>query len=282
MNETKEYGMESELNIFETLTSATFDLAEIMSQGHDEKQKFSFDNESSYNETVNDSNNYFDIIDTGPGFLFRIEKGISTFCIRAIECENLNVSYNELLKGDKLLLSKLKIKELDQLDSVDFFKTENLEILTSMNELFNRRFPINEEVLCNISDPGFSWWLDLNEFDLKVYFNSHGLDRSQRFTRLGPIGNQKILIILFQKLFASLANNLKINQLSCDDKILSIGVASKDNLAFRIFKDIFLFGKYSLNEDVLELEKISPELNYCLYEISQKRKFWLKIEKIIG
>lgn len=217
----------------------------------------------------------------GPGLIFKIERTSGTFCIRAMAASEIATSLEKLLDGDEKLLEKMKIDEAI-FDELYFFETQNLdraEII--VDQMANRRFPLDEDVLCNISDPGFSWWMSLEEGGFKIYFNSHGLNRAKRFMQLGPLGDGSIAALRFSQLEKHLRNLFAIESLKANDKAINLKALNKEDRAFYQFQAIFTDG---VGEDLIEDLARTPEgrtLYYYLQEIADLRRFWLVIDNTL-
>ncbi len=217
-----------------------------------------------------------------PGLLYRVEKGANTFCIKGVVSDNLRKDYKRLLAGNVELIGRLKIENPDDLNDLFFFQVDDFYYADQIRkDLFNRRFPTEEDVLCNLSDPGISWWLDYSNRHIAVYFNSHGINRQQKFTQLGPIGNMEKLCRLFNENMELVCRLFDVSEFVCTEKCLSIIVRKENDYFFNPLVQIFLNGEYSLVEDIFQLSHYSPTLHSYLYELSLKRKFWLIVESFI-
>ena len=76
---------------------------------------------------------------------YDIEAGINTFIIKKVE--------------DKETAKTFEVSSRKYLDLI-------------VQVLFNKRFPYQEELVFNISDPGYSWWLEECENGLNIFLNS--------------------------------------------------------------------------------------------------------------
>ena len=267
--------MRSDLNLFDELTQATLELNEKITSNENFEIKSS---RSSLDDWIEDT-----LAPSSPGILFKVECGISTFCIKGVTTENLLESYSTLLDFDEELSSTLKIETEEELSQVLFFPVDDIYYAELIKkEILNRRFPIKEDQLFNISDPGFSWWFDFSDEHISVYFSSHGIDREKEFLRLGPIGNGDILCKAFNNNMDILCKLFDISEFVCTDKNLSIIVRQPDDYFFLPLKDVFINGHYDPYEDVFGMSKYSPELHSLFIEFANKRRFWIVVENFIN
>ncbi len=229
------------------------------------------------------------------GLLYHIDKGINTFCIRGFVSEdvphilpilkNLELAVDDSSKQCRIeLLNILKITNDQDLNSIQFFPTlhpEEAEVI--FDQMIGRRFPYNEEILCNLSDPGFSWWMDVGTNRFQIYFKSHGIERSEKLIRLGPIGDAVVAIKHLNRICETLQKLFSINELVCNDKTFALGTSDTDNPHFNSFRDIFWQGKedQSLNNEIANSIPDANGTTLMLYfrEISLLRTFWIDIQK---
>jgi len=212
----------------------------------------------------------------GVGLLYKLEKGISTFCIRAVVSEDLAWDKESLERGDVELERSLKIKEEEDLEHVGFFKCEDLAIAeTIFDQLINRRFPRQEAMLCNLSDPGFSWWLDLSENALRIYFQSHGIERDDSLIQLGPLGDPMIAARRLSRSLSFMKNIFPVNEFSATDKAFMVSCTSSGLDAFKGFKDLILKGEDTLLKNQ-QLVSIDPTFSLYLRELAGLRRFWIQ------
>lgn len=225
------------------------------------------------------------------GLLYRLDKGSNTFCIRGVISEDINTLMSQL-KNDssadqslkKELFHNLKISNPLELNDLNIFYTSSMELAEVIfDHIIGRRFPYNEEMLCNLSDPGFSWWMDVGFNRFQIYFKSHGIERSEKLIRLGPIGDASVAIKHLSSLCDYLGLIFPINEISCSDKSFAIGTSQPDSVAFLHFRDLFWQGKNNtfFNDDTPHSIPISVQKTINLYfkEISAMRTFWIEIQK---
>ncbi len=216
-----------------------------------------------------------------PGLLFYVERGASTFCLRGIATDDIEYSAEEFLKGDKKIEKKFRASCDEVSDQLLSFITEDAheaEVLVDL--IFNRRYPNQEDVLCNISDPGFSWWLNDNGNSFNIYFQSHGIERAQNFTRLGPLGDSILSSRRLKDALPHLRESFSINEFSSDRKSFSISSAAREesDTSFNDFKDLFLSGSKPLSRDFFPDSTHGLTLYLFFKELALTRRFWLLVE----
>ena len=212
------------------------------------------------------------------GIIFVIANSGSSFSIRGEVVESIAEAFEFLRSGDRELVEKLCLdaKNLD-LSTVEYFATKNLEQAeVIVDGLFNRRFPVDEDILCNLSDPGFSWWLDDKSEGLSIYFKSQGLDRSQNYVRLGPVGDSAIATIYFEELGRKLKGLIPFREFYCSEKEFLLSPVDVNNKNYQALKEVFLRGTPPCQ---LEMSQriLGKTLYFYLDGIAALRRFWLHI-----
>lgn len=224
-------------------------------------------------------------IPDGPGVIYHVQKSTSVFVIRTMVSANMREDLNLIFEqpenypslrllegGDKEISHKLK-----------FFIVENpsqAEIIH--DQLHNRRFPINEEMMCNLSDPGFSWWLTKKERGFQLAFTMSV--SSHDTIKIGPLGDRELALKNFHAfeqlvLDAGLKMNIqnemnRVQFADCEEFILE---ELKDIFEFgaitQTLKDIFkILSKKCSNKNALE------ETWFYLQELAAMRRFWIQIQ----
>ena len=217
------------------------------------------------------------------GLVFKIDHSSSTFCVRGIKSLNINETIHELMNEDENLLKRLKIREKEELARVHYFETKSIEQAEIISEyIINRRFPIHEEMVCNLSDPGFSWWCESGESSLKVYFKAQSVERDTDFIRLGPIGDRGIAAVKLALCEGLVKKLFSIAEYSSTEKSFEIKAVNPKDENFLKFKNIFEKGQFDfdINEDELSLEH--QRLGVFLEELAVVRGFWISVEELIS
>jgi hypothetical protein len=208
-----------------------------------------------------------------PGLIYRIDDGGSTFCIRAIATTNIDEEFNHINK------SVLKITEDFSLENLCFFELPTVEQAEAVIEqLCNRRFPKLEDSLCNISDPGFSWWMDQQADRFEIFFRSHGINRAQKYIQLGPIGDQKVALLRMGQVQSLLRSSFPMSEFSNSNKGFAVGTLKPEHLGFKSFRDIFLKGENHTSMDNFPDNGLGRTLYFYFHELAAIRKFWIEVQ----
>lgn len=219
------------------------------------------------------------------GIIYKIDNGLSTFCVRGFASKNIRETMLELDGKESSKRSILKLMSSDGLDQIHFFVTKNLELAEAIKEqVINRRFPHMEDALCNISDPGFSWWMNINTDELEgegkfeIFFRSHGINRAEKYIQLGPIGDGAIAALRMNQARTLLRSSFPISEFSCDDKSFSIASSKPDHSGFVSFRNIFLDGINNTIEENFPDNSLGRTLYYYFHELAIVRKFWIEVK----
>ncbi|MCO4793936.1 MAG: hypothetical protein KC493_09495 [Bacteriovoracaceae bacterium] len=218
----------------------------------------------------------------GPGLVYRVDKGSSTFCVRGFATENIEQSLLDIESGEVVTREKLRLDDDLDYDTLNFFETDELAMAQIIiDQLFNRRFPIDEDILCNLSDPGFSWWLNLDEVGLNIFFKSHGLNRMDRFSRLGPIGDNAIACLRLNQASSFLRTKFAINEFSCDDKSLNITPVESKSLGYQNFLELLVDGEFNWSIEDFSNDTHGRTMYFYFKELAALRAFWINLEEIL-
>jgi hypothetical protein len=220
-----------------------------------------------------------------PGVLYHIQKSPSVFVIRTLVSRNIREDYLRILEvpEDYPSLRLVDGSETDIESRLRFFIVENqFQAEVIHDQLNNRRFPVHEEMMCNLSDPGFSWWMTKKDNALQVSFNlSSTQDES---TKLGPLGDRELAVksfLSFGELLTRCGLPLAIvnepnrvvfeeeERLLLDDiqDMFEIGIIS-DGLT----KLFGLLARKTSNDGTME------SLWYYFQELASIRRFWIQIQ----
>lgn len=240
-----------------------------------------FDGDDLNTFSTSESDHFFDeekesCLDSS-GVVYYLDKGISTFCIRGFPSYNLAWEKEAITEREPQVIKKLKISEEFLSTDIGFFPTENFEVAEVISEqLINRRFPKNEASLCNISDPGFSWWGNFNNNSIEIFFQSHGIERDLSLVQLGPLGDPLTTYKWLNQSMNILKKLFSINEFSATEKKFTI-VASRSNDSFYDFQKVFTEGKFNLDFSKVELSSQEKLFLLFLKEVSFLRSFWIDI-----
>jgi hypothetical protein len=226
-----------------------------------------------------------------PGIIYKIDSGPSTFCVRGYTTANILDAFLELEQSSSSKRPILKLGQDEDVSSIMFFETKTFELAEAVREqIINRRFPHQEDAVCNISDPGFSWWMDVTggqdgEFKhgkFEIFFKSHGINRADKYIQLGPIGDGGVAALRMNQARTLLRSSFPISEFSCDDKSFTVASMKPDHLSFISFKNIFLDGINNTELENFPDNSIGRTLYYYFHELAIVRKFWIEVKARLG
>ncbi len=218
-----------------------------------------------------------------PGIIFVIEKGGHTFCIKGLATSNLRFRHQQINNyRDEEAFSRLIISNDFDPSLIQYYETDTVEKADKIvKHMINRRFPIQEDVICNISDPGFSWWYDDSSDRITLFFKSHGIDRAQNLMQLGPVGDHRKAGIYFNQVFKLYGLLFPVKEFSCTSKSFSIRTSDPSSVTFRMFRRVFLEGINEFDLDYPFNTPIFSEFWHYLDQIASFRKFWLHVFDLV-
>ena len=221
-----------------------------------------------------------------PGVIYKIDNSNSTFCVRGYSAQNIREAFDDLNDFDSAKRIVLKIGKTDSSEMVTFFETKTFELAEAVREqIINRRFPHQEDALCNLSDPGFSWWMNIDQDSsdrFEIFFRSHGINRAEKYIQLGPLGDGSVAALRMNQARTLLRSSFPISEFSCDDKSFAVASSKPDHLSFNSFKDIFLEGVNLTELENFPDNGIGRTLYYYFHELAIVRKFWIEVKTKLG
>lgn len=222
----------------------------------------------------------------GPGVIYHIQKSTSVFVLRTFVSHNVAKDYLEILDRpeDYPSLRLVDSNDEDIETRLKFFMVDNLSEAEIIHDhLHNRRFPIHEELMCNLSDPGFSWWLTKKHPGFQVSFTL-SVSANEDSIKLGPIGDRELALRKFQD-FESLVNSAGI-KMNIQNETNRVQFTECEEFILEELKDIFEFGV--ITDTLRDLFKILAkntkdktlleETWYYLHELGAMRRFWIQIQ----
>jgi hypothetical protein len=226
-----------------------------------------------------------DQLPKGPGLIYHLQKSSSLFVIRSMVSRNIWQDYQRILEAPENYPS-LRLLEGGQ-EAVEkklrFFILDNyLQAEIIHDQVANRRFPMNEEVVCNLSDPGFSWWLTKKSAGFQLSFTMSVSDPET--TKLGPIGNQQLALKNFQKL-QGLIQQAGLD-LNIQNEASRVQFTEGEEFLLEELKDFFEYGVVGQGMGDLFKLLIRKIQNHSeletlwiyLQELAAMRRFWIQIE----
>jgi hypothetical protein len=216
------------------------------------------------------------------GIIYKIDDAGSTFCIRGFSVSSIHDGMQDLTNIDSCKRAVLKLTRTENFENVFYFKTKNFELAESIREqIINRRFPKIEDSVCNISDPGFSWWMDVSltkdEGKFEIFFKAHAINRAEKYIQLGPIGDGAIASLRMNQARTLLRSSFPMTEFVCTDRSLTVATSKPDHLSFISFKNIFLLGENHTEEENFPDNSLGRTLYFYFHEIAVLRKFWIEV-----
>lgn len=225
------------------------------------------------------------------GVLFHIQKNAATFVVRVHVSENLKLDYLSVMKHPDLFPA-LRFEEDDNLqEKLMFFECDDLKVAKAIKEkLGNKRFPIFEEQVFNISDPGDSWWLKRERNRLSIFFKLTHTNRLDNLIKLGPLGDGEKAMEIFSKLYGYFQMIFDIQDYSSAFGQFSIASSQEGDKFFEYFYELLATGDVShefwdklRNLEILHSHEAYAndlkQANYFIMELSQLRRFWCEIQE---
>lgn len=222
----------------------------------------------------------------GPGLIYHLQKSPSIFVIRTLVTNSIREDYALIMASPENYPSLRLIEENGEElgEKLRFFSVDSsCEAEIIHDQLNNRRFPVYEEILCNLSDPGFSWWLTKFDDRFQLAFNiSTQMDQST--VKLGPLGDQQLAARNFSVLSGFLQNSGIEYSIQNEGSRILFG--EENSFLQEEFQNIFEFGQVSDNlKNVFKIlaRKFpdSSQIETCwlyLAEVAAVRRFWIQIQ----
>ena len=225
----------------------------------------------------------------GPGILYHIQQSSSVFVIRTYVSKNIRDDYSLIMQRpeDFPSLRLLEGGMSEVTGKLRFFLVDNQDQAEIIHDqLHNRRFPVDEEMMCNLSDPGFSWWLTARQDGFQLSFTlSVGSEHS---IKLGPLGDRELALKNFQALEAMI-NEAGLS-LSMQNETNRVHFSGGEQFLWEELKDLFELGVIS--ETMVDFFKILAkkcqdmsglEMTwFYLQEVAAMRRFWIQVQYDLG
>ncbi len=221
-----------------------------------------------------------------PGIIYLVEKNTGTFVVRSFVAKNLKADFAAVLNAPEDFPS-LKLIEGAQprTGELRFFECDSdLEARALHERLGQRRLPLDEEALCNLSDPGFSWWLEEEPQGFVLHSKLNSLD--EKLQRLGPLMDEAA----GKKSWALLATTLGLFPLGIDARV-ETGRFCFQSPAHPFIAEAFLrvYRDGVIGEELVDLFKLFAKKSELhadleslwthLSEAAATRRLWLAIQR---
>lgn len=199
-----------------------------------------------------------------PGVIYQVKKNHSAFTISGKATKNISQAI-----GEK--------------ESFCFFMTDNeLQAEVIVDQMFNRHFPLFEEHICNLGDPGFSWWLVAKPKSFELCFRNVFFKEGHTVIKLGPLGDPSFALEWFRRFAEKLKITMNLKPINFQQKKIILTQEETDNSfenIFILFQEIFTKGTHPNN--FLSRVPMEFDAGFILFlgEISFLRAFWINLEK---
>ena len=142
---------------------------------------------------------------------------------------------------------------------------------------------MNEEMMCNLSDPGFSWWLTKKSQGFQLAFTM-SVASDENTIKLGPLGDRELALKNFQQLEA-LVTSAGI-EMNIQNETNRVQFTDCEEFILEELKDVFEFGVMTQTlKDLFKIinRKIKNDSTlqttwYYLQELAAMRRFWIQIQ----
>lgn len=231
-------------------------------------------------------------LDEVPGFFYHLQKKVNTFVVRIYPSENLKQDYRNILKHpDMYPTLRLNEGEGSNEEKLSYFECDRFQIAKNIKEhLGNKRFPIYEERVLNVSDPGDSWWLKSSENRMTILFKLSHTEDTDRLIKLGPLGDAQKSMELFKQLYGYFKLIFPLEDYSSGYDKMSMSCAGSGNVHFENLRQLLIQGETNhdfweylrqleyQNQDKPFIESLQ-KANYFLMELGFIRHFWRTIQE---
>ena len=213
-----------------------------------------------------------------PGIIFYLNINSDTFCLRALASGNIKETLESLKVQDEDISNLLRINwDIFDQELLTFSTSSFAEAEILVDNLANRRLPIREEAVCNLSDLGVSWWMESSDRKIKIFFQNYRVGPTSNFIRLGPLGESIIAMKRFKRMIEIFKENNCLKMSSLTDQSLEMDFdLSRKELYEEMYR--FFFEGVSLSHNSIFLKNGKDEtLRLYLNELSLTRRLWLQI-----
>ena len=279
----------------ESLVRETLSVAESLTQQKQaEAERAELEDRPLQDSTT--SENSFELDFPGPfsGLFYTIQRGASTFVIRALCSQNMAKDFAKIM-SEPMDFPSLKLCEGTEpgaeLQSLRYFECDGFEIAKTIKEqVANRRFSLHEEFLINVSDPGDSWWLRVDQSEITISFKMCDTTELEKLTKLGPLGDPDHVCQQLKKFESYFSFLMPVEAFSVAGSKFHLEVEDAKDPFFNSFKNMLITGE--IDQDfMLKLADLESKFSKTPYYQSMKeanlwitktqalRAFWLEISK---
>ncbi len=225
------------------------------------------------------------------GVLYHLQKNESTFVLRMLVSENLKEDWKTVIKGPENYPSLRLEGEVEE--SLRFFECDSIKLAKALKaQMANKRFPLHEERIINVSDPGDNWWLKKEEDGFSVFFKLCRTESMDSLVKAGPLGDCEGAMGLFNKLYGYFSLLFPLADYSSAHGQLYFSSKDAHDPVYGDIQNLFLTGEMGnhLWEKLrtLEAEIAEPKVldslkraNFFMMEIALMRSFWREVQALL-
>jgi hypothetical protein len=219
------------------------------------------------------------------GLLFHLELQGGTFIVRTLAVQEIATSFNQALEHPEEFPSlRLVGNNQSREATLQYFECSSLEEAEAIHaRVGHRRFPMREEDVCNLSDPGFSWWMEAKSGRF-VLHSKMGILK-ENLVRLGPLADAQIAPHRWSEL-AHIMSYLPLGLEVTVEGSKFVMESQKESWPVDEFCRVFLEGKMS--KDLMDIFRLLEKRGtsatqletswFFLKEVAAVRRFWLMLQ----
>jgi hypothetical protein len=224
------------------------------------------------------------IIPHAPGVLYHLQEGAAMFVVRTLVVEDVAEAFAKVLASPEEYPSLRLLEDHGDPEArLRWFTTETKDIAQHLHErVGQRRFPKREEDVCNLSDPGYSWWLEATASKMSLHGKLHQVRDGVRC--LGPLHDVNIGTVRWGEL-ATLLAHLPV-EVEVEIGSAKFGLAAQA-APWLVEEFTRVFSDGEVSQELRELFRImgkrggsATALESCwffLQEAAAVRRFWREI-----
>lgn len=222
------------------------------------------------------------------GLFYKVDKRASTFIVRCLPSTNLKSDYTKIVSNPKAFASLKLDDEVKVADQLFYFECDNYLLAKKIKtNICNKRFPLQEEELFNVSDHSDHWWISSSDQDLSISFKLRVSDQTS--IKTGALTDSKDLGFKLKSLYGYFKLLFPVTEYSLSESHFKISCSDSENLIFKGIKDLFIKGEvdHTFWSYLFDLERKSANepflddlkaANFLLLELCSTREFWKQVE----
>lgn len=231
-----------------------------------------------------------------PGILYHVQVKGQVFVVRIFESSDLSKDFTEALKYPEHYPSLRLIEEDDSSieEKLRFFECDTLSIAKNVKQhLGNKRFPLYEEHVFNVSDPADSWWLQKEGSEISLSFKLAKTQKTSQMMKIGPLGDAERATKKLTKLAGYFSLLFPVESYSCAHGTFYLKTRVSSHPFFKDFvallsgdqvgHDFWMYlVRLEIEAEDIETKEFIQEANFFLMELSVMRRFWKQVTGLLG